>query len=140
MRPTKFRGKRIDNGEWVYGYYVKIGEYYYPPTRDCYIVAMDGKKWVDPETVGQFTGLKDKAGVEIYEGDIVRFEGYVGEFYEEGRREMLVGKVFYKTKGSVDYCVKVDGHNYGLNSNEISKYEAIGDIHSNPELLEEKAK
>ncbi|KKL83871.1 hypothetical protein LCGC14_1970440, partial [marine sediment metagenome] len=66
-------------------------------------------------------------------GNIVRFKGYVSNFYEDGRHEILTGEVFYKTKGSVDYCFRVDGkYNYGLNSNNISGYEIIGNITDNP--------
>lgn len=146
----QYRGIRKDNGEWVYGYYVKINNIHYivldklALAVNCgedscfYISAFQHFIKVIPETVGQSTGLKDKHGKEIYEGDKVKFEGFVGEFYEEGRREMLVGEVFYKTEGSVDYCLGVYGHNYGLNSNDVRKYEIIGNIHDNPELLEQE--
>ena len=86
----------------------------------------------------QYTGLKDKNGVEIYEDDLVQFKGHVGNFYEDGRQETLLGRVFYKTSGSIDYCLKVGDQNYGLNSNDVDEYEIIGNIHQNPELLEGK--
>jgi len=72
MREIKFRGFNRKNSEWIYGFYLQ--------NRGAHFVCPDefanGKSWddyeIEPDTLGQFTGLRDKNGKEIYEGDVVR--------------------------------------------------------------------
>ena len=121
MRTIKFRGKRIDNGEWIYGSYVPHYNFF-GIIKDEMVDENGNLFEVAPSTVGQYTGLKDKNGKEIYEDDILLDES--GAY-----------AVVYYSMGS--FCVDF-GEGFDLQYFTDSIHEicyVAGNIHDNPELL-----
>ena len=125
MREIKFRGKQRRTGKWFYGnLYVKD---IYGRTHIC--TTKCGCFDIDPETVGQFTGLMDKNGAEIYEGDIVKWSNgmlYAVKFWDG---------MFY---ASIEECN--EGIFGGFPLHRLIEYEdggceIVGNIHDNTELL-----
>lgn len=121
MREILFRGKRLDNGEWVEGFYnhIPCGRF----SEDEHMIQTvfeNGKIGmlhdIDPSTVGQYTGLKDKNGKMIWEEDIVKVDE---KNYEV---KFILGQFFIGINMPIAY--------------KRFDCEIIGNIHDNPELLE----
>lgn len=139
-REIKFRGKRVNGGEWVYGMTISNGTIKRKINNIFFEVAEN--KWVGvlPETLGQYTGLKDKDGKEIYEGDILKTSrGFIGQVVfgraEEECRHKVFGRMVidcYTTYGWI--FVRGDGYRCAIDD-ELLEGEIIGNIHDNPELM-----
>lgn len=121
MRKIKFRGKRIDNGEWVYGCLTRYSKEMSYITVD---LVENEVYQVYTETVGQFTGLEDKNNKEIYKGDIIK--NTIGKL-----EKIVFNRGAFKTQ-SISYP---NANLYLLDS--YSDYiQVIGNIHDNPELMQ----
>lgn len=162
MREIKFRGQRTDNKEWIIGDLCKsisglpcIMPNAFFATREFEdaeedkpqvisdSLAIGGFFPVIPETVGQYTGLKDKNGVEIYDGDIVNFHIFTQELginygVSEGEKEFKgyicfeeLGLAFKQSEEDEEWFYLV----YSPGMIHEESFEVIGNIHSNPELL-----
>lgn len=137
-REIKFRGKRKTDGEWLYGYYFVNRGLHFIVTDDLAPAGNTFKDYeVDPETVGQYTGLTDMKGRGVYEGDIINWlrhridrTGYIEEGRVEFRTEEQAFVVINKFKTQ-------DGRESVRNIlNCLTNLDVVGNIHDNPELLE----
>lgn len=149
MREILFRGKRKDNGEWITGCLLKVtfrGETFHLIFGDDFSLIGDDVKslshaLVDPSTVGQFTGLADKNGKKIFEGDIIK---YHESFVMKSTGVVFFGENEWGGNTNVGFYVKwviaelpdILRTDLGFWCHERD-IEIIGNIHDNPELLEE---
>ena len=130
-REILFRGKRTYNGKWVEGSLVVTSQ------CNAYIISTveDKRKAtvlvnqcslnVDPETVGQYTGLTDKNGRKIFEGDIVRYGDTIHKVVFEQRNDTAYFGLVYSEVETMPF-----GH-----YQDLTQIEVIGNIHDNPEIL-----
>ncbi len=129
MREILFKGKRKDNGEWIEGFYVCLGnDLHYiltgklDLTKHC---VMFEKHAVIPETVGQYIGLTDKNGKKIFEGDVVNFKT-TAYFFKNCR-------INYESQFA-RFCA-IDNKGYEYPMDKTFNYEIVGNVFDNPELL-----
>ena len=140
MRKKLFRGKRINNGEWVEGFYLVL------PVGETVILSNKGYAKVIPETVGQYTGLTDKNGKKIFEGDICQVVYLDRRLRSNGKHydveNVMIEEVVFE-KGT--FCFKTTFEDIALyrpigfeiyEKQKIKYFEVIGNIFDNPELLE----
>lgn len=141
MREIKFRGKRLDNGEWIYG--SLLVSHFKDDKKERYFITQFSGNYtfeheVDPNTVGQFTGLRDKNSRDIWEGDIFKEDGsgiVRSVFRVPG------GLAFEDNPVSFGYDHRAPVYPYSSIAEMQSVSwlsqccEVIGNIHDDPELL-----
>lgn len=147
MRKILFRGKRVDNGEWIEGFYAHSGEKKYILIDNDIAVGYLAMKEVNLDTIGQYTGLKDKNDKMIFEGDIVKNEWC----FIKGNSIVRFGE--YKSFDSSNdyqcghlgfYLEHISDFNKRTVRKDImyfaNKCEIIGNVFDNPELLRSDTK
>lgn len=144
MRPIKFRAKRIDTGTWVYGHYFKTpltqenidtppeNGWFFLTGQPRHCIEQDFVAYeIDPKTLGEFTGLHDKNGKEIWEGDIANIS-WTNPYTEELRYTERGEMRWLEKEAQFAFFVKDSLLHEDMTNLEI---EVLGNIYENPELL-----
>ena len=141
MRTIKFKGKSVDSSKWIEGYY-------YEECDNTYIIKDRQKDsmlnrneavLIDPDTVCQFTGLLDKNGKEIYDGDVLRSDKYPYSCIEIEERDNYFGVIEWNENEAAFYIVTIknpkssvkgisDGISDYLSKSALQDFEVIGNI------------
>ena len=122
MRKNWFKGKRMPDGVWVEGYYFAK-----PILEKHFILIGEDQYMVDPKTIGQYTGRKDKNGTRIFEGDLIGIPG--------SNKKGLPAQVWYNPYNAF-FEIRRMGYNPLVLDASEEWAVVVGNIHDNPELLE----
>lgn len=132
MREILFRGKRVDNGEWIEGFFAKSGDKTFILIDNDIAFGYVTMKEVLSETIGQYTGLTDKNGRKIFEGDIVELT-----YYTLPEERKVMAEVAYEEESAAFVLYSFGTENKGICGEICNTNKVIGNIYDNPEMLED---